>query len=115
MPKRKKSQFPRSQKQAPSAPVPARPALIVGIGASTGGLDACTRFIKGLPERANLGFVFIQHRLPQHDGMLAELLARSTRMPVLEAEEGVYVEPGHFYVCRPDRETTLRDGVFRLA
>jgi CheB methylesterase len=38
---------------------------------------------------------------PTHEGMLVELLQRSTRMPVREAADEVVVEANHVYVIPP--------------
>src|ERR1041384_2001666 len=61
-----------------------RPFLIVGVGASAGGLEAFTQLLKHLPPDTGLGFVLVQHLDPQHDSALSQLLARATSMPVRE-------------------------------
>src|ERR1700722_8221924 len=64
---------------------------IVGIGASAGGYESFTEFLKQLPANANLAVVLVQHLDPQHGSQLAELLSRSTRLPVLEVRRAVRV------------------------
>ena len=68
---------------------------IVGLGASAGGLDAFTSFLKALAPDTGMGFVLIQHLDPTHESLLASLLQRSTKMPVREASDGTVVEPNH--------------------
>ncbi|MEO5566592.1 MAG: chemotaxis protein CheB [Luteimonas sp.] len=88
--------------------------LIVGIGASAGGLEAFTSFLCNMPAESDMGFVLVQHLAPTHDSMLAELLGRHTSMPVIEAAEGMKVEPRHVYVIPPDATLTIVDGVLQL-
>src|SRR6476620_6306949 len=57
---------------------------IVGVGASAGGLEAFTAFLKHLPSDSGMAFVLIQHLDPKQHSGLTDLLARATRMPVLE-------------------------------
>ena len=71
---------------------------IVGIGASAGGLEALTALLHAI-QFDSMAFVVIQHRAPQHESMLAELLARSTRMKVVEITDGVVVEPNRVYLA----------------
>ncbi|MEY6432927.1 chemotaxis protein CheB [Thioalkalicoccus limnaeus] len=76
---------------------------IVGIGASAGGLDAFRRLLKRLPVDAGMAYVLIQHLAPDHDSLLAALLAEATAMPVIEARDGQPIEPDHVYVIPPNR------------
>src|SRR5688572_12645586 len=58
---------------------------IVGVGASAGGLEAFTQLLKHLPADTGMGFVLVQHLDPAHESALAELLSRTSSMPVCEA------------------------------
>jgi two-component system, chemotaxis family, CheB/CheR fusion protein len=60
---------------------------IVGIGASAGGLEAFTSFLKHLPSNPGMAFVLIQHLDPNQPSQLAALLSKTTSMPVLEVKE----------------------------
>ncbi len=71
---------------------------VVGIGASAGGLEALTALLHAI-QFDGMGFVVVQHRSAQHPSLLVELLARSTRMKVLEITDGVVVEPNHIYLA----------------
>lgn len=112
--KRKSSQSSkRSLPRKPDAPrTPSEPDSfpIVGVGASAGGLEALTQLLQGLPPTTGMAFVLVQHLAANHESILATLLARSTTMPVVEAEDGVKVAPDHVYVIPPDRDLVLRDG-----
>jgi two-component system CheB/CheR fusion protein len=87
---------------------------IVGIGASAGGLTALEQFLAHVPPRSGLAIVVVQHRDPNSQGMLVELLQRSTPMPVQQAADQMTVEPDHVYVIPPGRDLSLMHGVLHL-
>ena len=70
---------------APTQEVVAEPTaapVIVGIGASAGGLEAFSSVLRRLPADANLAVEFVQHLAPQHDSALVTLLSAQSSMPV---------------------------------
>lgn len=67
--------------------------LIVGIGASTGGMLGVEPFLKHVPEAAGMEFVIVQHPDPNRKGTVAELLQRKTGMKVFEGKNGTRVRP----------------------
>ena len=76
--------------------------LIVGVGASAGGLEAFSELLKNLPTNTGMAFVLVQHLDPRHGSILAELLANWTSMPVLQVHNEMPVEPNHVYVIPPN-------------
>jgi two-component system CheB/CheR fusion protein len=89
-------------------------ALVVGLGASAGGLEPLQEFLEHVPAASGLVFVVIQHLEPNHPSMLAELLARHTAMPVLQASDGLPLESDHVYVIAPGTLLTIEKGVLRV-
>lgn len=87
---------------------------VVGIGASAGGLEALNKLFGPLPADTGMAFVIVQHLDPQHESRLRELLAEVTPMPVLEASEGLPVEPDHVYVIAPNTTLAISGGVCRV-
>ena len=87
---------------------------IVGIGASAGGLEACTKLLENLPADTGMAFVLVQHLAPTKDSILAELLSKATSMPVREVQDGMIVEPDHVYVISPNTVLAVFHGKFRL-
>ena len=87
---------------------------IVGVGASAGGLEAFTRLIRPLPHDTGMGFVLVQHLDPEHESKLPELLAKTSKMPVLEVANNTRVKQDHIYVIPPNRSMTIKDGVLKL-
>lgn len=93
---------------------PLQPFLIVGIGASAGGLPAFTEFLSQLPTDPNLALVIIQHLDPSHKSHLADLLAKSSRLPVIEIKNGQSVKPNHVYVIPPGADLEITGGILHL-
>ncbi|MEO5813004.1 MAG: chemotaxis protein CheB [Rhodanobacter sp.] len=88
--------------------------LIVGIGASAGGLEAFKVFFAKMPTDSELAFVLVQHLAPDHTSLLAELLGHVTNMPVLDAVDGTRVEPRHVYVIPPNATLTIADRTLQV-
>ncbi len=88
---------------------------VVAVGASAGGLDALEHFFHGLSATSGLAFVVIQHLSPDHKSMMANLLARHTRMPVKMVEDGMRLEANQVYLIPPASLMTVSEGVLRLS
>jgi len=88
--------------------------LIVGIGASAGGLEAFRDFFSAMPEENGMAFVLVQHLDPTHKSMLRELVAKYTKMTVSEVTDGVEVKPNNVYVIPPNKEMAVLDGKLHL-
>jgi two-component system, chemotaxis family, CheB/CheR fusion protein len=91
-----------------------RRPLIVGIGASAGGLAAFKSFLANMPTAPGMVFVLVQHLAPDHKSLLVELLGAKSPLPVITAVDGVAVKENRVYVIPPDATLTIRDGVLRL-
>ena len=89
--------------------------LVVGLGASAGGLEAVRKLFAALPAKTGFAFVLIQHLDPTHPSMMAELLARDTAMEVVQAADGMPLEPNRVYVIPPQAYLALDDGALRLS
>jgi two-component system CheB/CheR fusion protein len=87
---------------------------VVGIGASAGGLEAAIAFFKELPTHLGMAYVLVLHLDPARESKVTEILARVTNIPMLQAHDGVRVEPDHVYVIPPNCELTIDQGVLRL-
>lgn len=80
---------------------------VVAIGASAGGLEACSALLRQLPADTGMAFVFIQHLTPTHESLLPQLLSRETAMPVNPIEDGVLLAPNQVYVIPPNAAITV--------
>ena len=110
--------MPRTPRRPDSIAVAAaaRPLVvpIVALGASAGGLDAFTQFLIALPPDTGMAFILIQHLQPDHKSLLAQLLQRSTAMPVQEVSDGCFPLANHVYVAPANRSVSLQAGRLRL-
>jgi chemotaxis response regulator CheB len=84
--------------------------LIVGLGASAGGIQAFQEFFQHLPPKTGMAYVIILHLSPDHDSKLASVLQTTTKMPVKQVTEKVKVQPDHVYVVPPNQHLTMSDG-----
>ncbi len=87
---------------------------IIGIGASAGGLEAFEQFFSHVAENCGMAFVLVQHLDPNHNSMLGEILQRSTRLPICEAEDQMQVLPNNIYVIPPNRDMAIFNGKLQL-
>jgi two-component system, chemotaxis family, CheB/CheR fusion protein len=91
------------------------PSLVVGIGASAGGLAAFKSFLAHTPADTGMAFVLVQHLDPHHKSLLVELLGAQSPIPVVEARDGLMVKANCVFVIPPDATLTIVDGTLRLA
>ena len=122
MPKSRPSQAKAARTRSTGSALPVRgpPAgtddfLIVGIGASAGGLDACRKLIEALPASNGMAFILVQHLDPTHESMMVDLLAGHTRMAVRQAADGAPLEPDHLYVIPPGTYLSVGSGALHLS
>ena len=87
---------------------------IVGLGASAGGLDALERFFENMPESSGMAFIVVSHLDPNHISIMPELIQKSTRMKLFQAEDGMAVEPNHVYVAPANRDLAILHGIIQL-
>jgi two-component system CheB/CheR fusion protein len=83
--------------------------IVVGIGASAGGIEAAKQFFRAMPNHSGMAFVLIQHLDPTHESMMPDLIGRFTGMAVHEAVEGMQIEPDCVYIIPPDKILTIED------
>ena len=91
------------------------PSLVVGIGASAGGLDAFKSFFDGLPPDTGMAFVLVQHLDPDHKSLLVELLRPHTSMRVEEARDRVALAANHVFVIPPNATMTMEGDLLRVS
>ena len=93
----------------------ASPLIIVGIGASAGGLEAFEQFFRHSLADSGMAFVLVSHLDPGHASLLTEILQRTTKMPVVEALDQMRVMPDHVYVIPPNRDMEIFHGKLLLS
>jgi two-component system, chemotaxis family, CheB/CheR fusion protein len=88
---------------------------VVGIGASSGGLQAVSDLLENIPHDLGMAYVIIQHLSPKHESILPELLSKKTPMPVRAVEHGMKIQPNNVYVIAPNTFISLIDSVLTLS
>jgi two-component system CheB/CheR fusion protein len=83
---------------APTAAPAKTPALIVGVGASAGGLEAFTELLENVPAGSGLTFLFVLHLDPERPSTLIDILSKSTPLKVEQAQQDLTLEPEHVYI-----------------
>jgi two-component system CheB/CheR fusion protein len=88
--------------------------LIVGMGASAGGLEAFKEFFSSAPKNMGMAFVIVQHLDPTHKSLMVQLLGSHTDMPVSEVEDKTKVLPNNVYIIPPNKDMAIFNGVLHL-
>ncbi|MCC9642883.1 PAS domain-containing protein [Rhodopirellula sp. JC740] len=91
-----------------------QPLLVIGIGASAGGLAPIEDFFDHMPADSGMAFVIIQHLSPDFKSLMDELLARHTKMTIRKVTDGMTVEPDTIYLIPPEKNMALSAGKLLL-
>src|SRR5262249_50879542 len=67
--------------------IPLSSGVVVGLGASAGGLTALEHFFSVVPPNSGAGYVIVVHLDPTHVSSVAAILARHAAIPVKEAQD----------------------------
>ncbi|KAA1262107.1 Chemotaxis protein methyltransferase [Rubripirellula obstinata] len=89
--------------------------LVVGIGASAGGLRPLEKLFSLLPSDTGCSFVVIQHLSPDFDSVMDTLLSRQTEMPIRIIEAGMAMQPNTVYLNPPRMNAEIHGGQFVLS
>lgn len=81
---------------------------MIALGVSTGGPNALQRVIPLLPANLSVPIVAVQHMPPLFTASLAERLDRDSKIRVVEAQEGMFLEPGTLYLAPGGKHLTLQ-------
>ncbi len=81
--------------------------LVVGLGASAGGIEALREFFAHVPADSGAAYVVILHLSPDHESRLAQILQTVTPLPVTQVSETARVAPNHVYVVAPNQHLTM--------
>lgn len=76
---------------------------LIAIGSSTGGPIALQNIIPKLP-KLNVPLVIVQHMPASFTATFAQRLDNMSPNTVVEAQEGMYLEPGHCYIAPGGRQ-----------
>ena len=102
--------YENKQLRPPEDAIPTDGMIVVGVGASAGGLEALGELLEHLPADSRMAFVLVQHLDPHHESVLAELLSAKTPMRVVPVQHTVRIEAGHVYIISPNTSLRVRKG-----
>lgn len=105
----------KSDGEEETAPRNGNGVSVVGIGASAGGIGALETMLPLLAPDAGLAYVVVQHLDPNHDSVLAALLAKVARIPVVEIKDQAAIEPDHVYVIPNNASLAIADGRLQIS
>ena len=88
--------------------------LIVGMGASAGGLEAFKEFFDAMPDAPGMAFVLVQHLDPTHKSLMVPLLKNHTKMTVTQVKNNTKVVANHVYVIPPNKDMAILNGKLHL-
>ncbi len=87
---------------------------VVALGASAGGLAPLIEVLRDIPAGAGLAVIVVEHLSPDQPSMLAALLQPHTTMLLIEAVDGLRIEPDRVYVITPATGLTVAHGALRV-
>jgi|SRR5665213_3580202 len=89
------------------------PQYIIAIGASAGGLDEINSFFDHTP-CDGVSYIIVQHLSPDFKSRMAELLARHSKLVIMEAKDAMTVKANQVYLIPNDKFMTINDGKLYL-
>ena len=88
---------------------------IVVVGASAGGVEALTEFVRHLPADLPAAVFVVLHVPADGTSVLPQILNRRGPLPAEHPRDGTPILPGRIYVAPPNRHLLIKDGHLRLA
>ena len=88
--------------------------MVIGIGASAGGLKALLELLRHVPPNTGMAYVVVVHLLPEHESRMPDLLQPATSMPVLAVTEALRIQPNNVYVISPNSQLRMHGGTLEL-
>ncbi len=88
--------------------------VVVGIGASAGGLEALQILLTNLPDIENCSFIIAQHLSPTHKSMMVELLSRTANIPVVEVQNGMIIKAKTIYMTPENTDIYIKNSKIYL-
>lgn len=101
-------------KPPPITPPGKRPKLIIGLGASAGGLQPLEDFFRVVDPKAGHAYVVVQHLSPDFKSLMSELLGRQTTMDVHRIEDGMRIVANAVYLIPPRQDLTIEGDILYL-
>ena len=88
--------------------------IVVGIGASAGGLDSLRELLGALKQHPKLCYIILQHLSPSHESVLSVLLGRATSLSVSQISGDITPAPNNIYIAPPAADVIIHDQRLKL-
>ncbi|MEP7186631.1 MAG: chemotaxis protein CheB [Rhodanobacter sp.] len=88
--------------------------VVVGVGASAGGVEALSAFLDQERGGSKAAFLVAMHLAPARQSHLPDILSRHTSMRVVAAEDGMLLAPDSVYVLPPGMVMTVNEHTLRV-
>jgi two-component system chemotaxis response regulator CheB len=92
---------------------PAPATVVVGLGASAGGVEALCSVVGGLSPDLPAAVIVVLHLSPAAPSVLDDILRRSSRLPVSFVTGSARLEAGRVYVAPPNHHLVVDGGLVR--
>ena len=97
-----------------AAEMTAPPSIVVGIGASAGGLKALQQLVEAVPVDSDMAFVVILHLDPERESRMGELLQDRAAIPVTAVSAPTELQANHIYIIPPGHDLAMRGTTLEL-
>ena len=84
------------------------------IGASAGGIETVRELLRELPRDFPAPILLVIHTPTDSPGLLAHVLQRESKLPVVNAMDGALIERSHVYVAPPNFHLLAEGNRMRL-
>jgi two-component system CheB/CheR fusion protein len=83
--------------------------VVVGIGASAGGLEALERLFSTIPNDIKCAFIIVQHLSPDYKSLMNKLLERVTHIPITIIQDGMEIKNNTIYLNPPRKNVIIQN------
>ena len=87
---------------------------MVGIGASSGGIQALLGFFENMPCDVGMAFVIVLHLSPKYESRADEIIQRVTKMRVMQVTAPTAIEKNCVYLISPASNLSMIDGSLQV-
>ena len=116
LPERRPKKSARAAPQEPAPPLASASFPVIAMAASAGGLNALSVILGGLPANFPAAIAIVMHLSPDHESILAEILASRTPLEVKQAHTGDTLCQSGVFVAPPNHHLfVVKGGGLRLS
>lgn len=87
---------------------------LIGIGATSGGLETLRELIEFLPDSSQLAYVIVLHASSRQVGMLSGFLTPLTHLKIQELSDAQVPEPASIYITQKDCNIIYKNGLLQV-